>query len=181
MRVEAGEVAVDIWLFGAIGLAVLFVVLLVIFWRRKHSLSYLLCLSIFSLYLLVALDKTFFPIWISGDYATAMKQVPFTSNLNLIPFYFDPYGTLENSLVTLLQNVALTIPFGFGMNFLAHIRAKRVLWLALAVGFGIEGTQLIISLVLGYAYRIIDINDVLMNSTLSIVEQERSQWVRQGV
>jgi glycopeptide antibiotics resistance protein len=142
MWVEVGDTVVDIWLLCVIGLAVLFLVLLVIFWRRKHSLGYLFCLSIFSVYLLLAMDKVFFPIWISDSYADAMKQVPFTANLNLIPFYFGPYGTLESSLVTLLQNVALTIPFGFGMNFLAHIRARRVIWLALAVGLGIEGTAL---------------------------------------
>lgn len=62
------------------------------------------------------------------------------------------------------MNIALTIPFGFGVNFVANIRPRSFRWLAPSVGFGIELTQLAISLALGYTYRYIDINDVIMNT-----------------
>ncbi len=165
MRVETGDVSFNLWPFGAPILALLFVVLLVVMWRRKHNFSYLLCLTVFSVYLLFAADKAFFPIPISGTYADVMRQVPFMTQVNLIPFSFGPFGTLESSAETMLLNVLLTLPFGFGMSFIAPIRMKQVVWIALAVGFGTELTQLIISLLLGYAYRFIDINDVLMNAS----------------
>lgn len=163
MRVQVGEVASDLWQFSAIALAIGFAVLLVVFWWCKRSLSYLLCLTVFSFYLLLALDKIFFPLQVSGYYVDFMRQQPFLYFVNLIPFYFGPYGTLESAFSTLMLNVLLTMPFGFGINFLARIRAKAFLWIAPAVGLSIEGMQLFISL-LGYAYRIIDINDVLMNA-----------------
>lgn len=164
MRVEVGDIAFDIWPFGSFILIVLFILLLIIFWWRKRSFSYLLCLAIFSFYLLMAADKIFFPIWLGSDYAEAIGQVPFTTNINLIPFYFGPYGTLESSLETLMLNVLLTMPFGFGISFLARVKAKHIIWIALAVGLGIETAQLIISLLLGYVYWIVDVNDVLMNA-----------------
>ncbi len=132
---------------------------------RKQSWSYLLCLAIFGLYLLVLAQIAFFPLQISGAYADAMRRERlFASFVNLIPFYFGPYGTLDSSLVTLIQNIVLTIPLGFGVNFVALVRPKPALWLALAVGFGLETTQLVISLLLGYPYRFIDVNDVIMNA-----------------
>ena len=161
MRVEVGDLAIHIWPF-AVGILVL---LLLILWFRKHSLSYLLCAAVFGIYLLFALDKVFFPIAISGSYAQSMRQEPFSLFINLIPFQFGPFGaTLEDAFVTLMQNVLLTIPFGFGLSFILPIKARHFLWLAFAVGFGIELSQLVISLILGYPYRYIDINDVLMNA-----------------
>ncbi|MBA3872964.1 MAG: VanZ family protein [Anaerolineae bacterium] len=142
----------------------IFVVLLIILWWCKHSFSYLLCFTVFSIYLAFAIDKTFFPIRLSEYYAETFRQVQFTYFINLIPFYFGTYGTLESSLTTLLLNVLLTMPFGFGISFLTHIRARNFLWLALALGFGIEATQFLIGILLGYLDRYVDINDVLMNA-----------------
>jgi glycopeptide antibiotics resistance protein len=158
------EIPLNIWPVGTIILAVLFVTVLVTFWRRRHSFTQLLCLVVFSIYLFMALDRLFFPIFINGSYAEAMKQAPLSENLNLIPFYFGRFGTLESSLETLALNVLLTIPFGFGINFLVHIKARRILWIALAVGLFTEGGQLLISLLIGYFYHIVDVNDVLMNA-----------------
>ncbi|HVU12239.1 MAG TPA: VanZ family protein [Phototrophicaceae bacterium] len=160
MRVEFAGHALDVWPLAVIVMAGL----LMILWRRKASYPYLLCVLIFSIYLLFALDQTFFPIWISGGYADSLRQLPFTSRINLIPFYFGPFGTLADSVETLVLNVALTIPFGFGVSFIWRIRRKTILWLALAIGLITEGGQLVISLLLGYPYREIDIDDVIMNA-----------------
>ncbi len=142
---------------------VILIILLVFMWVRKHNLSHLLCFFIFGLYILYAVEYIFFPIVVTGTYADSMKQEPWSSFINLIPFYFGPFGTLESSLRTLILNIIVTIPFGFGINFLIQTKPKNILWMALVVGLGTEIIQLIISLILGYPYRYIDINDVLMN------------------
>ena len=103
------------------------------------------------MYLLVTVDQTFFPIVISGNYVDTMRQERFMSFINLMPFYFVPFGTLESSFNTLLLNVALTIPFGFGNNFMMQVEARNILRLAITIG--LEMTQLVISLLLGYMYR----------------------------
>jgi len=160
MGVEFDGIVKHLWLPA---IAVL-IALMIIVWFRKRNLSYLLCFFIFSLYALYAIDKVFFPIVVTGAYPDSMKQEQWSTFINFIPFYFGPYGTLESSLNTLILNIIVTIPLGFGINFLIHTKPKKILWIALVAGFGAEIIQLIISLIVGYPYRYIDINDVLMNA-----------------
>lgn len=148
------------WLLPVIAL----VTAVFIVWRRKRGFSYLFCLLIFVIYLVVTLDRALFPILDLGDLTDAERLRTFEANVNWLPFYFGPYGTLESSLSTLLLNAALTIPFGFGISFVARIQQKHLIRVVLIGGLGIETAQLMISLWLGYAYRIIDVNDVLMNT-----------------
>jgi glycopeptide antibiotics resistance protein len=111
-------------------------------------------------------DKAFFPIEISGDYADAMRQVPFSSFINLVPFNFG-FGLSEMPglvVMQIVQNILLTVPFGFGLSFVARVRPRDFRWIIPAVGVGIEGMQLIISLALGYPYHVIDINDAILNA-----------------
>lgn len=56
------------------------------------------------------------------------------------------------------------MPFGFGVIFIAPSIAKKIPWLAFSVGFGIEITQLLFSIVWGISYRVIDINDTFWNT-----------------
>lgn len=160
MSVGVDRVSVDIWPLALIVLGVL----LLLLWRRKRSPSYLFCCALFGLYVLFAVDRTFFPLDISGAYADHMRQIPFMSGVNLKPFAFGTFGRLQIALPGLFLNVMLTIPFGFGVNFLARIRPRGFLWMALVVGFGIETVQLVISLLLRYPYRVIDVDDALMNT-----------------
>jgi glycopeptide antibiotics resistance protein len=67
-------------------------------------------------------------------------------------------------LVDFANNILLTIPFGLGIIFVSRLRPRDFLWLPLAVGFGIETAQLAISIILGYPYRVVDINDALLNA-----------------
>jgi glycopeptide antibiotics resistance protein len=103
----------------------------------------------------------FFPIQINGEYVEAMRQIPFTSQINLVPFYFGPYGM---NFMGMFYNVLLTVPFGFGLNFISRVKGTHFLWLAAGIGLGIETIQLIISFILGYPYRVVDINDAILNA-----------------
>ena len=119
----------------------------------------------FSVYILKALDLAFFPLQLNGTYVDAMRSVPIRSFINLIPFYFGQQHIFDDrDLIQFAQNILLTIPFGFGILFVSHLRPKDFLWLPFTVGFGIEAAQLIISLILRYPYRVIDINDTLLNA-----------------
>lgn len=91
MRIVFDGIAIEIWPLAALAL----VILLIILWRRNPSFSYLVCLTVFAGYILLALDKTLLPIHFGGGYADALRQQPFMSRVNLIPFYFGPFGTLE--------------------------------------------------------------------------------------
>jgi glycopeptide antibiotics resistance protein len=160
MYIEINDFAIDISPVGIL----LLVIVLVILRRQGRSGSYLACFALFWVYILLALKVTLFPIPINGQYVDVMRQIPLMSHVNLKLFAFGPYGINRVILIMMAQNILLTVPFGFGLNFVTHIRARNFLWLPVAVGCGIEIVQLIISLALGYPYRVIDINDALLNA-----------------
>jgi glycopeptide antibiotics resistance protein len=142
-----------------IGIAILFFTLPVLWWE-KRNLSYLLFFSIFWLYLLSVISVVVFPVPINIPYAGT-----FSPSINLIPFYFGDCQLPELCIRSTVENIILTIPFGFGVNFLVKIKPKNICWLAVAVGFVFEFSQLVISLVFRSGFRSTDINDVILNGT----------------
>ena len=94
------------------------------------------------------------------------QRVTFTlSRVNFIPFR---YLSFFNSYVIVLEitrNILLTIPFGFGINWITKVKPKAMIWVATAVGLMIEFTQLIVSLGIAGVYRTVDITDVILNAT----------------
>ena len=160
MQIVINNLGIPIW---PLGILILFGVLAILL-RRKHSFPYLAFFSIFWVYVMVGLDKTLFPLQINGTFVDVMRQAPLFSQVNLLPFYFSKYGLSAAGYYVILANILLTIPFGFGLNFIRRLRLKDILWLSFAVGFGIEFVQLLMTLILSYPYRVVDINDVWLNA-----------------
>lgn len=149
--------------FGVLALAAVFIALLVVLWRRTRKVSYLLCAVVFTAYLLMAANVVLFPIPVGREYDEAMRGVDFfTSFVNLIPFKFN-LEIPELAYREILQNTLLTVPFGFGLPFLARVTPRRMLWAALAIGLATESGQLLVTLLIRNPYRAIDVNDVLLN------------------
>jgi glycopeptide antibiotics resistance protein len=143
-----------------IGIAIL-AILLVILWRQKKSFSYLFFFSIFWIYLLYVVSVVVFPFPIIEISAGEI----FKPSINLIPLYFGLCSELPNAcFMNIVGNILITMPFGFGVSFIARVRAKDFLWLAFVVGFTFEGAQIIISLIFRSPFRSIDINDVILNA-----------------
>lgn len=166
MELGLGNYKVDILPLFFIAL----IVFLAFLKYRKRSLSYLICVFVFGTYLLYALSEVFFPMEITSSMGNHMREYyanwnhwDLYFNLTPYPFYESPYGQDTGYLHNMMLNVLLTIPLGFGIHFIRQVSAKQTLWLAIGVGLVIESTQLLISLLLRYPYRYIDINDVLMN------------------
>ncbi len=147
-----------------LGVVLLFIVVLILL-RRKTSFSYLVFFSFFWIYMMFLLKATLFPIQVSGAYVEVMRETSWSSYINLVPFNFGKFGLNQRTLFHLLQNLFLTIPFGFGINLLCRFRTRDFIYLSITVSIGIEALQLILSLFLRYPYRVIDINDALFNAT----------------
>lgn len=139
------------------------VIILFAQWRSQRSLPHLIFCAGFGIYGLAALDITLFPIRVvdSEPYYSGERLL---LGINFIPFNFDLSFIPHIVLRQIAQNILLTVPFGFGVSFVAQVRPRTILWLGLAVGVGIEAAQLMISLLIGYAYRVIDINDAILNT-----------------
>ena len=126
--------------------------------KKDKDLLYLFFFSVFYLYLLGVLKYTIFPIPIGSGMAEIMRrELKFSSGINLIPFDIN----IVNEQV--LYNILLTVPFGFGLPFLLNVTKIRLMIYGVSFCVVIESLQLIISLFLGFPYRTIDINDVILN------------------
>jgi len=151
---------------GLISLAVLLILLR----RQGRSFSYRLRFSVFWVYLLAVVGVTLFPMPILNGTGVTLSwktTADILSRVNLVPFDYSQFKYLNPAYVFLREivaNILLTLLFGFGINFVIRIRARTILWLSLAVGLGIETAQLAMCLLLGSAYRGVDINDSLMNA-----------------
>jgi glycopeptide antibiotics resistance protein len=148
-------------LYGIVAL-----VAVLIFLRQKgKSISYLFFFSLFWLYLMQVVSVAVFPFPIDIPYEK------FKPSINLVPFDFghcDPRG-IEQCFRQIYENVLLTIPFGFGINFIARIKPRHVFVLAAGVGAVLEFIQLAVSLIFHTSFRVIDINDVILNALGALI------------
>jgi glycopeptide antibiotics resistance protein len=152
-----------------VGLAILVVLLIAL---HRRGMFYLFFFSIFWVYLLVLVSVTVFPIPLGMDagfkYTTVWARIDSMfhySGLNLIPLYFgDCWDLPQACAIGIYENILMTVPFGFGINFIARLRTRDFIWLALTVGLVIETTQFALDLILGGVYRTVDVNDVLFNA-----------------
>lgn len=145
-----------------IGIIFLGILCFFIKYRFKKDNIYLLFFSVFFIYLLFVLKYTIFPIPIDTRLLEEIRNgSAFVLNFNMIPFNFDTYSYFLHSQV--LYNILLSIPFGFGISYISTMKKKRILMYGIVFGLIIESLQLIISLLLKYNYRVIDINDVIFN------------------
>lgn len=146
-------------------LAILILIMIVFNrWKRKHNLSYIFFFLLFGVYFIYAIDKVFFPMEISGAFSDARRGLPIMASVNFVPFYFGQFGITTAGLKFLLYNILLTIPFGFGINFLTRMDIKKIVCISILLGLGLEGMQLLLSFALRYPYRVVDINDVIFNA-----------------
>jgi glycopeptide antibiotics resistance protein len=133
-------------------------------WKQTFNLPHIFFLALFSIYLIYGIDKVFFPIELCPGFSEEIMQLPFTSFVNLIPFYFGQFGLGERGLLFLFYNTILTMPFGFGINFLTSMSSKKMVRVSIFLGLGLEVAQFLISIILRYPYRVVDINDSIFNA-----------------
>ncbi|MFC3802603.1 VanZ family protein [Cohnella sp. GCM10012308] len=122
----------------------------------KKGFIYIIFFSLFYLYLIQSVKYTFFPILYNTDVFGKETFSQMIRQINYNPL------SLKLNRENLL-NILLTIPFGFGINFVSKMLSKNMLLTSFIVGFSIETIQLIMNIILKISYRTIDINDSIMN------------------
>lgn len=127
--------------------------------RFKKTYTYLFFFTIFYVYICNVISYTQFPIFINEQMKQDIGQNVWR-DANFIPLNPSHFG-----LATSLLNVLLTIPFGFGLPFIAKANLKKMMMLGLLLGVCLETLQLIVALLVGFTFRYVDINDVLFNFT----------------
>jgi glycopeptide antibiotics resistance protein len=139
--------------------------LLVIFKWRGRSWTYLGFFTLFWLYLVVLVSAVVFSgIYFRADnWASRLEAAPLVlARVNLVPFG-GYYSLTPHANSEMIFNLLMTVPLGFGLNFLTAVRFKRIVLVALLVGLGFEMGQLALTLYAASPTRGIDITDVLLN------------------
>jgi len=139
---------------------VVLAITLIVLWRQQKGFAYFFFFSVFWIYMMSVISVVAFP------FPIGIPNPNFKPNINLIPLNFGvgDCGFLILCIRNIYENILLTIPFGFGISFIAHIKPRNIFWLAFAVGFTFELIQLIISLAVRSPFRVVDINDVILNA-----------------
>jgi len=148
------------------------VTILFVLWRQKRNIKTLFFTGLFGFYLLLLITAVLFPI--PGyepmeGWTRLERAILVLSQVNLIPFkYLDfthPHFNPGTAFPELFQNILLSVPFGFLVNFLTGISPRNMLILALAVGFSTEFSQLLVGLFITQRpFRVVDITDVILNA-----------------
>jgi glycopeptide antibiotics resistance protein len=141
--------------------------LVVVLWylrtRRRFTVGRLICAGGFAIYLLGVSHYTIFPLRLDSEYIEVFRsQTRFLDGVNWVPLR----GWSLEYLVSVQcwGNVVLGIPWGLAFPFVVPVSGWRQLARSGAIfAAGIELTQCAISLIYGFAYRVIDINDFLLN------------------
>lgn len=146
-------------LFFYIMICAVITILFTIKREKKHRIIHVVLNMIFFIYLYFIIDITQFPIYItegmrealSGNIWANIQLTPFKNIINFSSFY----------------NIIMTIPIGFLVPLMSrnNIKFFKLILLALIPGILIEGMQLVQLLLIGYTFRIIDINDIICNFT----------------
>lgn len=150
---------------GVLGLAVLLPLLR----HQKRSWIYLGVFSVFWVYLLAVVGITLLP---KPNEVVGIERLPIReilSKVHLLPFYAGKAS--KNVLLNQerIGNLLIMIPLGFLVPLLARPRRGNFPWFVLIVGAGFETAQLVISLIIGWDYRVVDITDVIMNTAGAVV------------
>ncbi|WP_157999767.1 VanZ family protein [Paenibacillus elgii] len=126
---------------------------------------------IFYLHILVVISITLFPIPVQSNLLLSLKRGNIEPNMNFIPFKsiidimqnsVSPFGALKQ----IAGNILMCAPFEFYAPLLFQ-RIKsftRIIISGILFGLCIEFTQLMIGVGIGFFYRSLDVDDILLNS-----------------
>lgn len=146
---------------------VLLVICAIIMIIKKVRLSKLLLHLSFGLYLAIIIAVCFFPVHIGGIAQDAANNfIPFKSIADSIRDSVSthtPYG-----FVSVFGNFVMLMPLGIFFHFYVKNFKGRLLGIFL-FSAAIEAIQFIIGLIIGYNYRSMDIDDVLLNTLGGII------------
>lgn len=147
----------------------IYVILLVIFLIKKNKLKNILIYTIFYIYIISLLAVTLFPIPIAW-----LKEIStyITDTNNFIPFNSILDILLNKNLPLVIKskqviwNIIIFIPLWFLIPFIWKNKSnfKKALSIWILWTLFIETTQFIISIILGFNYKVTDIDDIILNT-----------------
>jgi len=130
---------------------------------RRMDAGRLLAISVFTVYLVGVASFTLLPLAFDPELARQVGPIDIARLINLRPWFLGGYFMPPDQAVL---NVLLTVPFGFGLPFVAPVGWRAVIVAGFLFTVGIELAQLLLdALYLALPTWSVDTNDVILNST----------------
>lgn len=156
-------------LVGIIMVIPLYILCFLYLLKRKISIQKHIIVFLLFVYLGVVIAITLFPFPIQKELILEQREFNYLSN-NFIPFKgIVDMLTSERLYVivrNLVGNILLTMPLGFLLPLIFK-KINKVKWILIS-GFlfslSIENIQFILSLCLGFTYKIADVDDLILNT-----------------
>lgn len=147
----------------------IYIILIVIFLIKKIKLKNILIYTIFYIYIISLLTVTLFPIpiaWLKeiSKYVTDTNNfIPLNSILDII---LNKNLPLIVKFKQVIWNIIIFIPLWFLIPFIWKNKNnfKKAIYIWILWTILIETTQFIISIILGFNYKVTDIDDIILNT-----------------
>lgn len=133
--------------------------------KKEMSGSFLFFLILFFAYLCRVVYWTQGPIFIGDLHIKEGYELKYI-------FQFVPLINLTLlDVKTSLLNTLLAVPYGFLLPFLKKQRVTlpQMTWYSFLFSLSIESTQLLLALLTGFTIRVIDVNDLILNTLGGII------------
>ncbi len=115
----------------------------------------------FSVYLTGVAAFAFFPITLEADFIDTMRRnATLEQGINLVPLRDLSIGGGSRQII---GSIVLGVPFGFGLPLMTPRTDRSLLAWGLVFAASIELIQPLMNIVYGFPYRVVDLNDLLLN------------------
>lgn len=133
--------------------------------KFKKNNMFLLFFSIMFVYLCNVIRLTQFPVYALESMREVFDGQNVWREINVVPFRTI---TSDFSMASAL-NILMTMPLGFGLPFLMKCSLKKIAFIGAGTGFFCELGQLLVALHVGFTFRFVDIDDIILNMTGAIL------------
>ncbi|SES97338.1 VanZ family protein [[Clostridium] polysaccharolyticum] len=163
------------YLFIIPSFILIWIISLIIRLRKPKPLTLLFTEFAFFLYILVLIKIVFFPIVIQSK--LSLTELIGEHN----HFYYVNYHPFKTIILTLssanwekqiLGNIVMFVPFSFFILLISQsgkLKYRKALFLSALSSFIIEATQLIINEASNFPNRVVDIDDIILNSAGALI------------
>lgn len=161
--------------FGIVIFFGLFIYDIIKYKRNMQPFQLLIYKAMLYIYLFMLIDITFFDIPFQSKLLNDLRASGYESEYNFIPFYsiknIINHNPIENLVKQIGGNLILLIPLGIYVP-VAYEKCRKLRCfsiLMLSVSLSIEAIQFLLGEIMNYHYRTVDIDDIILNVTGSLI------------
>ena len=143
------------------------------FIKKKFTLQFHILFFLLLVYINIVVGITLFPIPFDKRYIAFNVEHGIGRKFNFVPFMFikDLISNVSRDRIPVFGNMVLLFPLGYlvPIIFKKINNLVKTALVGLVIAIGIETLQFIISYFLGFKYRSVDVDDLILNTTGAVI------------